>query len=402
MHNLRTVFKFEVQRTLKKTSFWIMALAFPLAMAAIFGIIYLSNKTTEDAANKMKDATFSMQILDESHLLSAELLAQVKATTPSSKEAGITAVKAGTVDAFIFYPANLAADKIEVFAQDVGLFDNGKYDSVAQALLAQSVSATVSPNVAAVLSGKATTNVSTFRDGEAYDGFKQMIAPGIFLVLFYFLIAMFGNQMLTSTTEEKENRVIEMILTTVSAKTLIIGKVLSLITLALIQAVVFLLPVLIGYLLLHDTLSLPALNLNDIPFDTPRILGGLFIFIFSFLLFTGLLVTVGAASPTAKEAGGYLGIVMILLFGPLYAASLFISSPDSPFVQFLTYFPLTAPIPALLRNAVGNLPLADTLIVITLLAVSASLVMSLAVRVFRSGAIEYSRNLMPAFLQRKK
>jgi ABC-2 type transport system permease protein len=143
MHNLRTVFKFEVQRTLKKTSFWIMALAFPLAMAAIFGIIYLSNKTTEDAANKMKDATFSMQILDESHLLSAELLAQVKATTPSSKEAGITAVKAGTVDAFIFYPANLAADKIEVFAQDVGLFDNGKYDSVAQALLAQSVSATV-------------------------------------------------------------------------------------------------------------------------------------------------------------------------------------------------------------------------------------------------------------------
>lgn len=402
MHNLGTVYHFEVLRTLKKKSFWIMALAFPVAMAAIFGIVYLSNKTTQDVANKMKDATFSIQITDETHLLSTQVLAAVKATVPVSKQAGIDAVKAGRVDAYFYYPANLSSDKIEVYAKDVGLFDNGKYDSVARALLSQSVSTTVSPNVAAVLSGTAATNVSTFRDGVPYDSFKQMIAPGIFLVLFYFLIAMFGNQMLTSTTEEKENRVIEMILTTVRAKTLIVGKVLSLITLAFIQAIVFLVPVVVGYLVLHDQLSLPALDLNNIPFDLPRMLGGLFLFIFSFLLFTGLLVTVGAASPTAKEASGYLGIVMILLFGPLYAASLFISSPDSPFVQFMTFFPLTAPIPSLLRNAVGNLPFADTVIVIALLAISASLVLSLAVRVFRTGAIEYSRNLLPAFLQKRK
>lgn len=402
MHNLRTVYKFEVKRTLKKKSFWIMALAFPLAMAAIFGIVYLSNKTTEDAANKMKDATFSMQITDDSKLISQGLIESIKATTPASKQAGIQAAKDGTVDAYIYYPADLSKDKVEVYAKDVGMFDNGKYDSVAKALLTQSASTSVAPNVAAVLSGKATTNVITYRNGVEYDGIKQMIAPGLFLVLFYFLIAMFGNQMLTSTTEEKENRVIEMILTTVRAKTLIVGKVLSLITLALIQAVVFLLPVIVAYVALHDNLSLPALNLNEIPLDFPRIIGGLFLFIFSFLLFTGLLVTVGAASPTAKEAGGYLGIVMLLLFGPLYAASLFISSPESPFVQFLTYFPLTAPIPALLRNAVGNLPFSDTVLVIIILAVSASVVMSLAVRVFRSGAIEYNRNMLPAFLQRKK
>lgn len=402
MHNLGTVYKFEVIRTLKKKSFWIMALAFPVAMAAIFGIVYLSNKTTEDAANKMKEATFSMQVTDDSHMLSKDLLASIKATAPSNKQAGIDAVKQGQVDAYIYYPADLSKDKVEVYAKDVGMFDNGKYDSVARALISQSASMSVNSNVAAVLSGKATTNVSTYRDGVEYDGFKQMLAPGLFLVLFYFLIAMFGNQMLTSTTEEKENRVIEMILTTVRAKTLIVGKVLSLISLAFIQAIVFLLPVLVGYLLLHDKLSLPALNLSDIPFDIPRIIGGLFLFIFSFLLFTGLLVAVGAASPTAKEAGGYLGVVMLLLFGPLYAASLFISSPDSPFVQFLTYFPLTAPIPAMLRNAVGNLPFTDTLVVIALLAISASIVMSLAVRVFRSGAIEYSRNMLPAFLQRKK
>lgn len=402
MHNLGTVYKFEVLRTLKKKSFWIMALAFPLAMATIFGIAYLSNKSTEDAANKMKDATFSMQITDESHLLSGAVVTALHATTPDTKQAGIDAVKGGKVDAYIYYPKDLTKDKIEVYAKDEGLFNNSKYDSVAKALLSQSASTSIDPNIVAVLSGKATTNVSTYRDGVQYDGLKQMIAPGLFLVLFYFLIAMFGNQMLTSTTEEKENRVIEMILTTVRAKTLIIGKVLSLITLAFVQAIVFLLPVLVGYLLLHDKLSLPALNLNDIPLDPARIITGLSLFIFSFLLFTGLLVTVGAASPTAKEAGGYLAIVMILLFGPLYAGSLFVSSPDSPFVQFMTYFPLTAPIPSLLRNAVGNLQLNEALIVIAILIASSAVVMSIAVRVFRTGAIEYSRTLLPAFLQRKR
>lgn len=192
-----------------------------------------------------------------------------------------------------------------------------------------------------------------------------------------------------------------MILTTVQAKTLIIGKVLSLITLAIVQAVIFLTPVIVGYLLLHDQLSLPSLDLSDIPLNPGRIASAVAIFTASFLLFTGLLVTVGAASPTAKEAGSYLGIVMILIFGPLYAVSLFVSSPESPLVRFLTFFPFTAPIPALLRNAVGNMSGLDTAIVISTLVLTAAIVMWVAVRVFKSGAIEYSRNLLPNFMHKK-
>lgn len=401
MHNLKTVFKFEVLRTLKKKSFWIMALVFPLMMASVLGIVVASNKATEDATKKMQQATFSMQITDNSHLLDTRILSTIKATAPASKQAGIDAVTSGKVDAYFYYPADLSKDKIEIYSKDVGMFDNGKYDSVAKALLTQSVASTVNPSVAAVLSNKAQSVVSTYRDGVLYDSLKEAIAPGVFLVLFYFLIAMFGNQMLTSTTEEKENRVIEMILTTVQAKTLIIGKVLSLITLAIIQAFVFLTPVIIGYVLLHNQLSLPSFDLSSLPLNPIRIASAFAIFAASFLLFTGLLVTVGAASPTAKEAGGYLGIVMILIFGPLYAISLFVSSPDSPLVKFLTFFPFTAPIPALLRNAVGNLSGTDTLIVIATLVIAAAIVMYIAVRVFKSGAIEYSRNLLPSFMHKK-
>jgi ABC-2 type transport system permease protein len=213
---------------------------------------------------------------------------------------------------------------------------------------------------------------------------------------------MFGNQMLTSTTEEKENRVTEMILTTIEAKTLIIGKIFSLVTLAIMQIIIILVPIVIIYALFHNQLLLPNLDLTNIPLNPMRIAIEAVIFMLSFLLFTGLLVAVGAVAPTAKEAGGFFGVVMVFLFGPLYAASLFISAPDSPLVRVLSFFPLTAPIPLMLRNAVGNLSTVDALIGMGILAVSAALALAIAVRLFRFGVLEYSRRISLGVLFKKR
>lgn len=393
MHNLSTVIRFEITRTLKKKSFWIMAIAFPLMLGAIFGIIYLSNKSTNEAAKDLEKQKFSVEITDNSGLIKPAYAAALRAVPITDKATGIEDVKTGKVDAYFYYPQDLTHNAIEVYGNDVGLFDNGRYDGVAKSLLSLSVGSTISPEIQTVVKNETKSTVVTYRDGKEYDGFKQMILPGVFLVLFYALIAFFGNQMLTSTTEEKENRVIEMLLTTVEARTLIIGKILSLIALSLIQAATIVIPALIGYLLLHDKLSLPSVDLSSLPVDWGRIAIGAAIFASSFLLFTGLLVTIGASVPTAKEAGGFLGVVMMLIFGPLYAASLFISSPDSPFVRFMSLFPFTAPIPLMLRNAVGNLELWEALTGIAILVICAAIIMMIAVRVFRYGALEYSRKL---------
>ncbi len=393
MHNLGTVFRFEVSRTLKKKSFWIVSLMFPVMAAVIAGIIFLSNKETDTALEKAKNERFSVAVIDESSQINPLLLASFKPSTVSNKQDGIDKVKSGQLDAFFYYPQHLDKQNVEVYARDVGLFDNSKYSAVAKMILDESVAMTVSKDVKTTLQNKYNLSTTTYRNGEIYDGFKQLIAPGVFLVLFYLMIATFGNQMLNSSIEEKENRVIEMILTTVRAKTLVIGKILSLVTLGLLQMTIVLIPIVIGYLLLHDKLSLPAVDLSNLPLDWGRIGVSFAIFIASFLLFTGLLVTFGAMFPTAKEAGMFFGVVMMLIFGPLYAAPLFVTSPDSPFVQFLSYFPLTAPIPLLLRNAVGNLELWEAMVAIIILAITAVIVLNLAVRVFKQGALEYSRKL---------
>lgn len=393
MHNLGTVIRFEITRTLKKKSFWIMALLFPLMMAGIFAIVFFSNKTTDEALKNTEKQQFSIVVKDDSHQLNAQIIDGFHARTIDSKADGIAQVQSGTTDAFYYYPSDLQHQPVEVYGKDAGLFDNGRYEAVAKALLTAAASTTVSPNVRVILQGGVAFKTNTYKDGALYDGFKQLIAPGMFLVLFYILITMFGNQMLNSTTEEKENRVIEMILTTIEARTLIIGKIISLIALGFLQIVIIMTPLIIGYLLLRDKLALPSLDLSSIPLDPTRLLIGLVIFAASFMLFTGLLVTAGAMAPTAKEAGSFFGIVMMMVFGPLYAVSLFVSAPGSGLVQFLSFFPFTAPIPLLLRNAVGNLTVPEALIACAILIVTAAVVIKVAVGVFQHGALEYNRRL---------
>ena len=393
MYNLGTVFRFEVIRALKKKTFWIIAIAFPLIIGAVYGIIYFSNQSSKQAAENTKNQKFSFVVADESGLINKKIVQQLGASESNDIQGSINDVVSGKLDAFFLYPKDLTNNRVKIYAKDAGLFDNSRYEAIANVILQQSVAPTVNPQATAVLKGTVGFDSTTYKNGVQYDSTKELIAPAIFLVLFYILIVTFGNQMLSSTTEEKENRVIEIILTTIKARTLIIGKILSLLVLALIQVVVILTPIITVYLLFHNALSLPNFDLSNIPLDPVRIGIGAVVFVLSFLLFTGLLVAIGAAVPTAKEASGFFGVVMVLLFGPLYAASLFVSAPGSSLVRFLSFFPFTAPIPLMLRNAIGNLTMTDAAIGIVILAISAVVVLAIAVRLFQYGALEYTSRI---------
>lgn len=402
MHNLGTVFKFETIRVLKKPTFWLMALGFPLMFAALYGIMFWSQSTTMQAAKELEKQEFSLAVTDDSKLVRPELLMAAKTKTVESKEAGINDVKNGKIDAYIYFPKDIGKQKVEVYGKDVGLFQNGKYGAVAQSLLSQSVASGVSQAQVAILQNKVQLSSTTYLDGKEHGGINEMIAPGLFLVIFFMLITFFGNQMLTSSTEEKENRTVEMLLTMVKTDTLITGKILSLMVLALIQMLVIILPVVAGYLAFGSKLQLPNMDLSLLVFDPVRIGLALVIFLASFMMFTGMLVTLGAMMPTAKEASQWFGLVIMLIFGPFYGITAFVSFPDSPFVKFLSLFPFTAPIPLLLRNAVGNLPAWEGLLGAALLIVAAVFVLWLAVRTFRYGAMSYDSKLSLSALRMKR
>ncbi|WP_348787348.1 ABC transporter permease [Leifsonia sp. NPDC080035] len=390
-HNLSTVISFEFLRTVSKRRFWAVTLILPILVFGLGGLIIASNVSTANTADQQKNARFEFLYADASGLIDPAIAREYGGEKVESSSEGVEEVQIGGTEAFFDYPANPAKETVRVYGADAGLFQNSRYSAVAESLLSTSVEKSLDrPVDVAILRGEVDTATTTFKDGKVAPGFEAILPALIFLAAFFIVIVFLGNQMLNSTLEEKENRVTEMILTTINPTNLLIGKVISLFAIGIIQIAVFALPMLIGFLFFRDQLNIPSLDLSGLVFDPQKMIVGALILIGGFALFTGTLVAVGAVMPTAKDAAPVFSVVIFAVVIPLYASGFAVSSPQAPIVQILAYFPYTAPITALILNAFGSLPLWQAIIIIVELFVLAAIVLRLAARLFRYGSIEYS------------
>ena len=402
-HNLGTVVGFEFMRTIKKRGFVVATLAIPIVLVVIFALVSASSSASEATADAQKNSALTFTYTDASGLIPEPLAKAAGGTLSTDPAAALQDVKDGRSEAYFAYPANADTEPVKVYGADKGMFENGKYEAVAKQLLVTAAESAVgSRQLTAALSGNVTFEAETYRDGRVSGGIGAVIPPLLFLVIFYISMILLSNQMLSSTLEEKENRVTEMILTTLNPTTLITGKIISLFTVGILQMAVFLTPVALGYLFFRDSLALPDVDLSSLAFEPLPMITGALLLLGGFTLFTGVLVAIGAIMPSAKEAGTIFGPLMAMMFVPFYAVSLIISDPTALIVQVFTYFPLTAPVTAMLRNGFGTLGPVESAIVIAELFLVGILILRLAVHLFRYGSIEYGRKLSIAGTFRRK
>ena len=403
-HNLRTVIGFEVRRALSKKRFWFLTLLLPIAIGIVLALVIFGNIVASNNFDDQSEAEFSFTYTDASGFIDPVIAAALAGTVTDSDAEAISAVRAGGQDAHFAYPADLTTTPIEVYGVDRGLFENGKYVDIARQVLSMSAQDQIGNPMLTVLAvGNVPVSATTFADGKVASGLMGVIPPLIFLVMFFLIFTLLANQMLTSTLEEKENRVTEMILTTLNPNALISGKIISLFIVGLVQALVFLLPVLVGFFFFRSTLNLPNIDLSSFIVDPAQMIVGALIAIGGFALFTGTTVAIGAVMPTARDAGNIFGALIALMIVPLYAGSLVISDPQNPVVQIFTYFPYSAPITAMLRNAFGSLAGWEAAIVITGLFLLSAIVLRIAARLFRTGSIQYNNRVsLKAVFSRSK
>ncbi|MDO5752589.1 ABC transporter permease [Arthrobacter sp.] len=393
-HNLGTVVQFEFTRTVKKRRFWIATLAIPVLLAIVFVLVFVSTSSAQDRTEQQKNQSLDFSYSDASQLIDPAIATAMGGRIETSPGTAVERVKEGKLNAYFSFPASITKEPVLVYGMDQGIFKNGTYDAVAKQLVILSAQEKVgSAELTAAVQGNFSTEAQTFKDGQPSGGLETVVPPLLFLVLFYVVIILLANQMLASTLEEKENRVTEMILTTLDPTTLVVGKVISLFLVGAVQALVFSTPMLLGYVFFRGQLAIPDFDLSALQFQFLPMMVGALLFIGGFILFTGVLVGIGAVMPTAKDAAAVFAPVMIMMFVPFYIVTLVVSDPGSLIVQVFTFFPFTAPITAILRNAFGSLNGVSAAIVIAELFVFGLLALRVAVHLFRYGSIEYSRKL---------
>jgi ABC-2 type transport system permease protein len=202
-----------------------------------------------------------------------------------------------------------------------------------------------------------------------------------------------------TVVEEKENRISEMILTSVSAKHLIVGKILAMCLLGLIQIAAFVLPAIALVIIFRDNAVVGQI-LSIISLEPLSLLLTIVLFSFSTLFIIGLCTFIGAITPTAREASQFIAPVIIGSVFPLYFIQAFFVSDPNIMVEILTYFPLSAPIAIMLRSAFGTLTTVQLLIGIGEIIILSLITIRATVRTFVKNAINFNL-VLPAFLTKR-
>ncbi|MCG3417810.1 ABC transporter permease [Oceanobacillus jordanicus] len=217
----------------------------------------------------------------------------------------------------------------------------------------------------------------------------QTLVPGIFGGFVLLSVVFTGMAIFQSASQEKKDKIAEIILSSLTPTELMQGKIIGYFALGLIQTLVstvLLLPVFMWRLdePLLEYLLVPELALY------------LLIAILGYLLFASIFVGIGATMADVTTAGNFQGFVMMLPFLPFVFIGPVLSDPSGLMAQIGTYIPFTSPAVLLLRlTTLEEWPWIEIGISLAILAISVWAFMKLAGKIFKVGILMYGKNATP-------
>jgi len=204
------------------------------------------------------------------------------------------------------------------------------------------------------------------------------IVPGAFAGILLLSIIISGMYIFQSASQEKKDKVAEIILSSLTPGELMQGKIIGYFMLGMIQAAVFL-----GFAL---PMAIWKLDIPVIEYLlVPEIILFIFIAILGYLLYSAMFVGIGATMADMTSTSNFQGMIIMLPFLPFAFIGPVISNPNGLIAQIATYIPFTAPGVLLLRLSIlEKWPWIEICIALAVLIVNIWLFMILAGKIFRT------------------
>jgi len=221
--------------------------------------------------------------------------------------------------------------------------------------------------------------------------------PSTIAMVFSMAIFLSANFLLQSISTEKENRIMEVLMSTISFRQLLTGKILGLGMLGLVQFASW---VSIG-LIMFAMASPQAIGTEAFTIATiTKIALYLVFFMLGYLLYAALLAAIGALTETKMEAQQISSVVTIFSLIPALCTLFLNEEGDLVFGTVLTLFPLTAPITTIIRVFLEKITMPEILASGAMLVFSTIVVIAVATRLFRAEILMYGKKFSPRQLMR--
>jgi ABC-2 type transport system permease protein len=221
------------------------------------------------------------------------------------------------------------------------------------------------------------------------DSFINILLPILAGILFIVGMSTSSGYLMQAVVEEKENRTMEIMVTSVSPGQLMSGKVIADIAIGATQLLVWAIFILLALVIGKNYIPF----LGGLKFSGEMVLVIAAVMVPAFIMISGLMAAVGATVSEASEGQQIMGLFTIPIWLPYIFIMLFIQNPNSPLAIALSFFPLTAPMSIALRIGFTTIPPWQVIVSVAILVCSAIGAVWLAGRAFRLGMLRYGQRL---------
>ena len=298
-----------------------------------------------------------------------------------------TALQEKTIDAIMVIPAGIMdTSKSKYFARSLSNFkviDELRNTLSHTVILQRMENQGVAVEMAESISKR--VKMDTFevnKEGKLTEGNELMVLLGPFFFVFLLVMAIFinGQLLLRSVIEERTNRMVEILLSTVSARELMTGKILGLGSLGMVQILFYLsIGVIFGMVK-----GIEIVRFDELPI--------LFIyFLTGYFFFASIYATLGTLFDNEQDAQQSMIIVSIIAMVPLMGSFYFMSNPTALVTKILSFVPPMTPFMMILRISSDAAEPWEIAATVVLMIVSVWGLMTLAGKIFRTALLMYGQ-----------
>jgi ABC-2 type transport system permease protein len=211
-------------------------------------------------------------------------------------------------------------------------------------------------------------------------------APSAFVYLLWLAIFVIVQMLLSNTIEEKSNRIIEVLLSSVTPSELMMGKLVGIAAIGMTMISAWMLAV-FGILswkaggasVLAGQMLGVLKTSNLIPLFSVY-------FLLGFLMYAGFILSIGSVCNTIKEAQSYMSVLTIIMMVPLLTMTFIPKDPNGGLARLLSWIPLYTPF-TMMNRAAADPPLFDLIGTLVLLLVATAVALWMTGKIFRIGIL---------------
>jgi len=397
LNEMRLIFVEELRRFTHGKGYIILTLAVPTILLVVMGVILTVRAVSPD---REEPKPIGIVVLLSDWAAASDDLQGFRFLAFSTRQEGINALTEETVEEVFVIPEDyLKTGRVE-WLHGKGAFSglnsgpSGASSAAVRAYLRTALAGEqMTPELLTRAVGGATfervrigeNGLPVEEDADTEVG--TIVVSLVFTLLLVFSIMMGAASLGEAIAEEKENRMIDVLLTSVKPLSLMAGKVLAIGTAQLIMITVWVGSVVVIVPRIADVIP----SVFEFPINLGLLVWVLAFFLAGYFVSSVIMAGIGAVATKVQEANQLAFLVIIPLLASVYVLGLILSNPGGVLARVLSFIPFTAPSAMMIRLAVDGVSRLESLASLAVIVATGMALLWVSARVFRAGLLMYGQ-----------